>query len=93
MTVNPLMGRDAIEPFVVAAREAGTGVLVLVRTSNPGAADIEDLRLAGSGTVWERIAMLVDELGAAGRGGGRAQRRRRGRRRDRAGPSRSARAS
>jgi orotidine-5'-phosphate decarboxylase len=67
-TVNPLMGRDAIEPFVSAARQVGAGVLVLVRTSNPGAADIEDLRLADSGTVWERIAALVDELGAAGVG-------------------------
>ncbi len=67
-TVNPLMGRDAVEPFVSAARGAGTGVLVLVRTSNPGAADIEDLRLADSGTVWERIAALVDELGEPGVG-------------------------
>lgn len=68
VTVNPLMGRDAVEPFVSAAREAGSGVLVLVRTSNPGAADIEDLELADSGTVWERIAALVNELGAAGIG-------------------------
>jgi orotidine-5'-phosphate decarboxylase len=69
-TVNPLMGSDAVEPFVSAARRAGTGVLVLVRTSNPGAADIEDLRLEGSGTVWERIAALVDELGGPGLGRG-----------------------
>jgi orotidine-5'-phosphate decarboxylase len=68
VTVNPLMGRDAIEPFVSAAREAGSGVLVLVRTSNPGAADVEDLKLRVQGTVWERIAMLVEELGAAGIG-------------------------
>jgi orotidine-5'-phosphate decarboxylase len=68
VTVNPLMGRDAIEPFVSAAREAGCGVLALVRTSNPGAADIEDLRLAQGGTVWERIAQLVDELGDDGVG-------------------------
>jgi orotidine-5'-phosphate decarboxylase len=67
-TVNPLMGRDALEPFVSAARRAGAGVLVLVRTSNAGAADIEDLRLSGGGTVWERIAALVDELGAPGVG-------------------------
>jgi len=67
-TVNPLMGRDAVEPFVAAARRAGAGVLVLVRTSNPGAADFEDLRLADSGAVWERIAALVDELGAPGVG-------------------------
>lgn len=68
VTVNPLMGRDAVEPFVTAAREAGTGVLVLVRTSNPGAADIEDLALRDSATVWERIAAMVDELGRQGIG-------------------------
>jgi len=67
-TVNPLMGRDAIEPFVQAARASGAGVLLLVRTSNPGAADIEDLPLEGGGTVWERTAELVDELGSAGVG-------------------------
>lgn len=70
VTVNPLMGSDAVEPFVATARDAGArgghpaGVLLLVRTSNPGAADIEDLELAGGGRVWERIAMLVDRLGA-----------------------------
>jgi orotidine-5'-phosphate decarboxylase len=68
VTVNPLMGRDAIEPFVSAARAVGAGLLVLVRTSNPGAADIQDLRLSGSGAVWERIAEIVAELGAPGVG-------------------------
>jgi orotidine-5'-phosphate decarboxylase len=67
-TVNPLMGRDSIEPFVSAAREAGAGVLVLVRTSNPGAADVEDLELAAGGSVWERLAGIVDELGRPGVG-------------------------
>ncbi len=75
-TVNPLLGRDAVEPFVTVARAAGAGVLVLVRTSNPGAADVQDLRLAATegstggsaGTVWERLAELVDELGADGVG-------------------------
>ncbi len=68
-TVNPLMGRDSIEPFVSAAREAGAGVLALVRTSNPGAADVEDLELAAGGSVWERLAGIVDELGRPGVGG------------------------
>ncbi len=67
-TVNPLLGRDAIEPFVAAARRAGAGVLVLVRTSNPGAADVQDLVLADSGRVWERIAAIVEEMGRAGVG-------------------------
>jgi orotidine-5'-phosphate decarboxylase len=64
VTVNPLMGSDALEPFVAVAREAGAAVLVLVRTSNPGAADVEELELAGGGQVWERIACMVDRLGA-----------------------------
>ncbi len=67
-TVNPLLGRDAVEPFVAAARAAGAGVLLLVRTSNPGAADVEDLELAAGGTVWERLARLVDDVGADGVG-------------------------
>ena len=67
-TVNPLMGIDAVEPFLAAARDSGAGVLVLVRTSNPGAADVEDLRVEGGGAVWERVAAIVDALGAAGVG-------------------------
>jgi orotidine-5'-phosphate decarboxylase len=68
VTVNPLMGIDALEPFVAAAREAGAGVLVLVRTSNPGAADVEDLPVEGGGAVWERIAAIVERLGSGGIG-------------------------
>ena len=68
ITVNPLMGSDAIEPFVSTARASGAGVLALVRTSNPGAADIEDLELVDGGAVWERVAALVDRLGSDGVG-------------------------
>ncbi len=70
-TVNPLMGPDAVEPFIAAARARGAGVLLLVRTSNPGAREVEDLALApgqGGATVWERLARMVDELGADGLG-------------------------
>jgi orotidine-5'-phosphate decarboxylase len=68
VTVNPLMGRDAVEPFVTAARAVGAGVLALVRTSNPGAADVQDLELAGGEQVWERLAGIADELGGPGVG-------------------------
>lgn len=63
VTVNPLMGSDALEPFLTTAREVSAGLLVLVRTSNPGAADIEDLQVQGGGAVWERVASLVNTLG------------------------------
>lgn len=68
-TANPLMGRDALEPLVDAAREANAGVFVLARTSNPGAADIEDLPVNGEGPLWERLASIIAALGDAGDSG------------------------
>jgi orotidine-5'-phosphate decarboxylase len=59
LTVNPYLGEDALAPFVASGR----GLFVLVRTSNPGAADIQDARLADGGAVWEHVARLVDRLG------------------------------
>jgi orotidine-5'-phosphate decarboxylase len=60
-TANPLLGRDALEPLVAAAAEAGAGVFALVRTSNPGAADLQDLP-APRQPLHERLAAIVDEL-------------------------------
>jgi orotidine-5'-phosphate decarboxylase len=65
LTVNPLLGGDAVAPFLEAAAAGGRGVLLLVRTSNPGAAELQDLVLA-DGTLWhERLAGLVAGWGAA----------------------------
>jgi orotidine-5'-phosphate decarboxylase len=64
-TASPYMGADTIGVLAGAARAAGAGIFVLVRTSNPGAADVEDLRLPGGGTVWEHVAGLVSELASA----------------------------
>jgi orotidine-5'-phosphate decarboxylase len=61
-TANPLLGRDALEPLVEAASSTGTGCFVLVRTSNPGAAELQD---EGQPPLHERLARLADELGAA----------------------------
>jgi len=69
LTANPLLGRDALEPLVTGARAAGAGVFVLVRTSNPGAADLMDLPLASGEPLWERLAGLAAELGEAGAAG------------------------
>ena len=68
-TANPLLGRDALEPLVEGARAAGAGAFVLVRTSNPGAADLLDLPLATGEPLWERLARLVADLGATGAAG------------------------
>jgi orotidine-5'-phosphate decarboxylase len=71
-TANPLLGVDALAPLVDGARAAGAGVFVLVRTSNPGAADVEDLELAAGEPVWERLAAIVAALGERGPAGGLA---------------------
>jgi orotidine-5'-phosphate decarboxylase len=63
ITANPLLGRDALEPLIADARDHGAGVFVLVRTSNPGAADVLDLELAGGEPLWERLAAMVRDLG------------------------------
>ena len=62
ITANPLLGRDALEPFTDAAGTAGAGVFVLVRTSNPGAAEVQDE--PKDGPLHERLARLVDSIGA-----------------------------
>jgi orotidine-5'-phosphate decarboxylase len=68
VTANPLMGADALQPIIDRARDVGGGVLVLVRTSNRGARDVQDLDLRGGGALWERLAGMVEELGAGGVG-------------------------
>jgi orotidine-5'-phosphate decarboxylase len=60
-TANPLLGRDALEPLVEAAAAAGAGIFVLVRTSNPGAADLQDLP-APEQPLHEQLAALVNGL-------------------------------
>lgn len=59
-TANPLLGGDAVEPLIGAARASGAGVFCIVRTSNPGAADFQDLD-AGGRPLHERLAVFVAE--------------------------------
>lgn len=68
LTVNPMLGGDAVAPFVEEARAGGRGLFVLVRTSNPGAADFEDLALADGRPWHEAVARAVARWGAEGRG-------------------------
>jgi orotidine-5'-phosphate decarboxylase len=68
VTVNPLLGADSLAPFVDAARAHDAGLFVLVRTSNPGAADVQDLPTP-DGPVHEHLARLVAGLGRPGASG------------------------
>lgn len=55
VTVNPYLGGDALEPFL---KYEDKGVIILCRTSNPGARDIQDLQV-GSRRLYHVIAELV----------------------------------
>jgi orotidine-5'-phosphate decarboxylase len=72
LTINPYLGRDAVEPFLSSARRVGAGVFVLVRTSNPGAGLFQDLVCDGRPLyrhVGEAVAGWAREhLGACGLG-------------------------
>jgi orotidine-5'-phosphate decarboxylase len=63
LTVNPSLGGDAVAPFIARAQESGRGLFCLVRTSNPGAAELQDLPLADGGLWHERVADLVARWG------------------------------
>ncbi len=54
VTVSPYLGVEALEPFL----RPGTAVFVLCRTSNSGAADIQEA-MAGGERVYERVARMV----------------------------------
>lgn len=63
LTINPYLGRDAVEPFLSAAKKADRGVFVLVRTSNPGAGLFQDLVCDGQ-PLYRHVAAEVAKWNA-----------------------------
>jgi orotidine-5'-phosphate decarboxylase len=63
LTVSPYLGRDSLEPFLHACRRDGAGIFCLVKTSNPGGGQVQDLVLSDGGPLWHQIARLVHEWG------------------------------
>ena len=68
VTIHPYLGGDSVAPFL---EYEGRGALVVCRTSNPGARELQDLRLdMGSETpgmtVYERVADAVEEWNGPG---------------------------
>jgi orotidine-5'-phosphate decarboxylase len=57
VTINPYMGYDSAEPFL---RYKDRGIILLCRTSNLGAGDIQDLIVNGE-TIYEHVAKLISE--------------------------------
>ena len=56
VTVNPYLGGDSLEPFL---KHEEKGVIILCRTSNPGARDIQDLQIGN-----KRLYHVIAEMAA-----------------------------
>ncbi len=60
LTVNGYLGYDGVEPFV----RDGKMIFVLVKTSNPGSGQLQDLKLENGKTIYEQMGGYVEEWGA-----------------------------
>jgi orotidine-5'-phosphate decarboxylase len=60
LTLNPYFGSDGLEPFFMRVRERGKGVFILVKTSNPSSAELQDLPLQTGLKVYEQMADSVN---------------------------------
>ncbi|HEX2110814.1 MAG TPA: orotidine-5'-phosphate decarboxylase [Gaiellaceae bacterium] len=59
ITANPYLGSDSVEPLLAACRRSGTGLFCVVKTSNGGSADVQELALSDGRRVWHQVAELV----------------------------------
>ncbi len=63
VTLNPYLGGDSIEPFLKIMKENRRGAFVLVKTSNQGSKDFQDLQLKNGKLFYEHVAEKVNEWG------------------------------
>ncbi|MDX6515949.1 MAG: orotidine-5-phosphate decarboxylase [Gaiellaceae bacterium] len=62
LTVNTYLGRDSLEPFLLACKRHGGGLFCLVKTSNAGSIDVQDMALSDGRPLWQLVAHMVNEL-------------------------------
>ncbi len=65
LTVNPYLGWDGIKPFIDDCASFGKGIFILVKTSNPSSAQVQDLVTADGRSISEIVAGYVEEWGRA----------------------------
>lgn len=61
LTVNPYLGSDSLQPMVETAVSNDAGIFFLVKTSNPGSGDLQDLD-AGELTVYQHVADRLNQM-------------------------------
>jgi len=63
ITVNGYLGSDGLFPFIDAGRDQGRGIFVLVRTSNPSGALVQDFLNSEGRKFYEHMADQVAAIG------------------------------
>jgi orotidine-5'-phosphate decarboxylase len=61
LTVNPYLGMDSLEPFITTAQKNNHGLFVLVKTSNPGSADFQDLETREGIYLFDEVAYRLQD--------------------------------
>lgn len=67
LTVSPYLGGDSLQPFVDVAVQRGAGLFVLVKTSNPGGGQFQDL-IAEGRPLYRHVADEVERQALASSG-------------------------
>ena len=61
LTVNPFLGLDTLEPFIYEAIRCNAGLFILLRTSNPGSADLQELR-SDNKPIYQHLAHKLSPI-------------------------------
>ena len=68
ITVNAYMGSDSVEPYLADCKNYDKGLFILVKTSNKGSKDVQDLMTDQGEMVYAHVGQLVERWGASLRG-------------------------
>jgi len=63
ITINPYMGFDSVEPFLADCKKYDKGLFILVKTSNKGSADVQDVITKEGHHIYTHVGKLVESWG------------------------------
>jgi orotidine-5'-phosphate decarboxylase len=63
ITVNGYLGSDGLKPFIKDCQERDKGIFVLVKTSNPSSAELQDQELSTGKPFYQHVGQLISDLG------------------------------
>ncbi|MCD1258898.1 orotidine-5'-phosphate decarboxylase [Paenibacillus athensensis] len=62
LTINPYLGSDSLLPFIESANTHAAGTFILLKTSNPSAGDLQDLRLDNGLKMTDKVSQFILSL-------------------------------